>query len=453
MSISPPDHSGPRSLTEKVREWAFVSSLVYVVVGFLVASCVPSTATEDPGIPTMVGHTTPSVRSSPQPSLDTELETQVPGHTAEPTNRNTQLESDTVKVCPQLAEVTFQELGLSESTSLVVLPTDDPLPGEWRVLTADSNLRGLTVGELRATPFAFIGMSPEKEKFAFYVTSNGGEPEYSLLVGHLIDGSVRPIIEGLEKPFTAEWVDADRIVLLDDRFESTWLSPELLINTATGETTDLPDVSLEIAHDFSPDGSRVIYLGSNEQDQSQEMRVWRLRDLTSSEEEEVLARMDLSHVRVAGEALVNWGPKGIAAAVLSSGSLQITVDISESQIKDPHASGTIINFDMPSTAHTLKWWATDNSLLAIRRSIGEFEGDTGGTQEFFILNTVDMKLYEYCLPDELMPGRILASADNTYLGWTTLREGEQGSIILDLENGHWAWLEGWEILGWGQRKP
>jgi hypothetical protein len=68
------------------------------------------------------------------------------------------------------------------------------------------------------------------------------------------------------------------------------------------------------------------------------------------------------------------------------------------------------------------------------------------------LDTSKWVLYDYCLPQNLIPGITHDSAEERFLAWTVV--GPNNSIactvVVELATGRRAWLLGWEVLGWGE---
>jgi hypothetical protein len=106
----------------------------------------------------------------------------------------------------------------------------------------------------------------------------------------------------------------------------------------------------------------------------------------------------------------------------------------------------------PSTVLGIGWWSSDSGLIAINRRFGKWEGDPSGPAEFRLLDTSKWLLYDYCLPQNLMPGIVHNSADERFLAWTVVGPNNSiaGTVIVELATGRRAWLPGWEVLGWGE---
>jgi hypothetical protein len=194
---------------------------------------------------------------------------------------------------------------------------------------------------------------------------------------------------------------------------------------------------------FSPDAWQIIHINS-----LLPMRRWELYDYSTGDSEVVFPWMDTSRVLYPYYVSLNWTASGVSMAFMDATSLEIVVNIPPDSISQKNVP--VQKVALPGKAATswgIDWWSLDNTLVALKRSLGEL-GDQGGPNQFYLLNTRHWILYDYCT----VPSYPYASADERYLAWVTIDpvSSSRGTMVMELATGRRVWLPGWEVLGWGE---
>ena len=89
--------------------------------------------------------------------------------------------------------------------------------------------------------------------------------------------------------------------------------------------------------------------------------------------------------------------------------------------------------------------------MAFKRILGGDDPLATSPRKFYILDMERIVLYDYCLPEQIQPVSLFASADDRFIAWKIVGENEvEGTYVLELASGRRAWIPNVEVLGWGE---
>lgn len=372
----------------------------------------------------------------------------IPTLTPAPTSRPTQPSepqpiTPSIKArCPAQPEVSLSELGLESTSHLIVVPTDDGSSTQWTLLGRDLTPKRILDSTFDGKPLSFGGTAPDQRWFAFYSLGKN-EPNLDLWISS-IDGTTQQLaLENLEHPNYFQWLNNQTIVMYE-RSDLPWYTTSVRIDPFTSESISLAPVFLDFGiYAFSPDVSQVIYLEGFPY-------AWKLYDYTANSKQTILPWMDASRIELPNYASVSWTEHGVSVALMDATAMELVVNLPSDSLSQMDVPRHRILFSDKSTAWGFNWWSSDNRLIAFRRAFGESNGIPTGPIKFYILDTVPWVLYDYCLPEDLIPDFLFASADQRFLSWTGIQSNIMGTVVMEIATGRRAWLSGWKTLGWGE---
>jgi len=393
---------------------------------------------------------TPLAVAIPSPTLAVTTEqptTLVPTATGRgaPVVETTDVQARVVTRCPPDATVDLIALGMPGNWALLQSPDREEDLRKWQLLLQTKEQ--VPVGgvlDIPGTWLEFRGISPSHRQVASYAYRDLSDT-IDIWVLSPEAGTTTRVVEGLDRPRVVEWLGDGTLAILDNsggQWPSTWM----LVDVTTAGQRRLPEVQLELAHAFSPDGTRLIYLAPVKGG-------WqvRLRDFDADTDDRVLPWLEPEVIQSPSSIRIQWTDAGVTLSVIDSLRLTVTVALSPDSLLSKAAPTGIIEFPRGAMRSISSWFSPDGRWIAIWRGYGEYLGSPDTTWEFLILDTHGWSLYDYCLPSEwLAPGAIAGSPDGQFL--TLAREGI-GSVVLDLATGKRAYLEGQFVSGWLVTSP
>lgn len=408
------------------------------------------TATAAPS-PNFTATNVPTATIAPSPRFtvtNAQTATATPTQTLILTPTYGQVEPPIELYCPVQPEVSLAELGVSTTSRLIVVPSDDQLQTLWSLVGIDMTPERIPTTPVSDMPFLYHGTSPDQHWFTFYAWSEDGLG-FDLWISS-IDGKTQWLaVQGFERLYSLHWVN-DQTIIIFERSAPGQIWPEtfLRLNPFTTEIASLESVYLDLGvYAFSPDASQVIYL-------ARIPYTLKLHDYQTDAEKTIFPWLETSRISLPNDISLNWTASGVSAALMDSSSLDLAINIPPAMLGQRYVSMQRVLLPGESTALDITWWSSDSGLIAVKQAFGESEGDLSGPAQFYTLDTTRWVLYDYCLPEELYPGIIHASADDRFLAWAVRDRSDsghfEGTVIMEPATGRRAWLRDMVVIGWGE---
>jgi hypothetical protein len=341
------------------------------------------------------------------------------------------------KRCPDQPDVPLSDLGLNESTRLIVTP-DMPYENinSWVLVDATLKTRHI-FADISNKAFNYW-ISPNKQwialrlrddvtyKYSFWITS--------------IDGQQRNRLIREVKPTTLfQWTDNQTLMAFD--YDTS--APTLRLHPFTTPTTEeLKPVLLDLeflAYDFNPDATKLIYLKPYERP-----RRWVYYDYLTGESQTAFPDMDVRQIEGSYNVFVNWRSENFSLAVMLQNRLELALNVPADTLSKQEFPEYQIIFSEGNWWNFIEWWSMGNRYIAFDRDISLMHD---GPYRSYILDTDRWVLYDYCIDARGMR----FSADERFFA-TTEYEGEslKGTTIVDISSGKRALLKGVNLVDWAE---
>jgi hypothetical protein len=356
-----------------------------------------------------------------------------------------EIQARVVSRCSTETETGISQLGLPGNWGLLLSAESEEDFRNWESLGAGGQTAALDVaGYPSASWLEFRGVSPSHRLIALYAYTEDHDL-VDLWVATAADGTARRIAEGFDRPHVIEWLSDETLAVFDGgapRWYSTWI----LLDVATGARRHLPEVWLELAHAFSPDGSRLIYLSP-----ARGGREVRLHEFEDAADYRILPWIDPGRIQIASNIWMQWTTAGVTVALLDGVSLTVASNLQVGDLLTVPIGPRTLLFQREATQFLSYWFSSDGRWIALWRGYGDYFRDPNTEWEFLVLDTTGWALYDYCLPAEwLSPANIRGSPDGGFLSLTVRGVG---TVILDLTTGARAYLPGQYVWGWVVSTP
>jgi hypothetical protein len=425
--------------------------LTLVLLSTLIPSCAPASLPQAPGakatnpvpevtylpvatspLPT---RQVPTMTATAPPDI-TILASVIPVRTALPqpvTIVNPAIE----KRCPDQPDVPLSDLGLNESTRLIVTP-DKPYENidSWVLVDAAQKTRHI-FADISNKIFNYW-ISPNKQWVALRLRDDVTY-KYSFWIAS-IDGQRRNRLIREVKPTTLfQWTDNQTLMAFD--YDAS--APILRLHPFTTPTMEeLEPVILDLeflAYDFNPDATKLIYLMPYERP-----RRWVYYDYRTGESQAAFPDMDVSQIEGSYNVDVNWRSENFSLAFTLHDRLELALNVSADTLSSSMFPEYQIIFPDESVWLYVNWWSAESRLIAFTRI---FSLDRTGPSHSYILDTQRGVLYDYCTGTK----GIRVSADERFFA-TTEYEGEslKGTTIVDISSGKRALLKGVNLVDWAE---
>jgi hypothetical protein len=344
-----------------------------------------------------------------------------------------------VKRCPSQPELALSELGLSDSARLIVTAIDNPSRTDFWLIDSQLN----TTSSLEHIDGSSVLQISPDQRWAAYTLRVEKEVGYAYdLWVSSIEGDERMKILSSERLLNYLWSDHKTLVVIDREASA----PTFRINPFDMEIIPLDPVIIDVGawqFTFDPSGTKLIYLPAD----YMRPESWKLYDYSTGEEANVFPGMDVSRIELPPDVSVSWKSTGVSLAFMDEHNLDLANNVPSVALQERPFPTHTISFPDKSIRRHFLWWSSDNRLLAFLRYLELHPGDYTGPAQFFVLDTVEWVLVDYCVD----PGSIYASVDERFLAITTHDSNEQyGTLIVEIATGKRAWLEGVRVRGWAE---
>jgi hypothetical protein len=344
------------------------------------------------------------------------------------------------KRCPDQPDVPLSDLGLNESTRLIVTP-DKPYENINSWMLIDATLKTRHVFAYIPTENVFTyWISPNKQWVALMLKND--DDNYSLWIAS-IDGQQRKRLLGEVRYSTwFRWTSDQTLVAFD--YDAS--APILRLHPFTTPTMEeLEPVFLDLefyAYDFNPDASKLIYLTPIYLKPAH----WVLYDYLTGVSKAAFPEMDFSQIEGSYNVFVNWRSENFSLAVVLQNRLELALNVPADILFKQEFPEYQIIFSEGNWWNFIEWWSAGNRYIAFDR---DFSLVQEGPYLSYILDTERWVLYDYCIDARGMR----FSADERFFA-TTEYEGERlkGTTIVDVSSGKRALLKGVNLVDWAEVK-
>jgi len=354
-----------------------------------------------------------------------------------------ELEGEITLRCPSNAITRMSSLGIRPDWALLASSEIAEDMRRWQIIDQQGEMTPLQMLDNATEWTSFAGVSPNRRSVAYFTVGQRNEL-LDLWVSSTSGGESTLLAEGFQRRHVLEWISDEAIAVFDGG-GGPWYSTWLIINTANGEQRTLPSIWLELAHAFSPDGSKLIYLDLAPEGG----REFRLREFETGSDYRVFPWVHPDRIQQRSNVWIQWTTDGVSLALMDSRSLTIALNVAEESLTAETTSATSLTFPREATTWGMSSFAPDSTSLPIWRGYGEYFADPETEWELFLLDTADWRLYDYCLtPEWKSPNVIETSPDGRFLSISRIHVGEVGTMVLDSMTGRRAYLPGLGVWGW-----
>ncbi|MBN2118693.1 MAG: hypothetical protein JW730_19120 [Anaerolineales bacterium] len=374
-------------------------------------------------------------------------------------------------VSPNRREVKLAELGLNDSTSLLLyyqpsnslriisgkdvtpqkIPNIDPGANFTRI-----NLRHISPDHKWFTYYTFKEVKDDLVYHDYWISSINGKNQWI-------------IAPGVSSGMYAEWVTNEQIELW--HYQSRYNCPKriAILNPFSRETVVPPEApSSPIPQcvfplSTNPDGTKTIYYEEG-------TWTWNIFDFNTGAKQRVFPWLSQSEASKLWPRYIRWLPSGITLALPNHDSVDFAIDLQPSSASDINgqwnklllpSSNTILNNSFP-------WWSLDDGLIGFDMVESDvdliIDRRESPPSKFIILDLRHSILYDYNLDRAKTGDRqkvsdyfISASADNRFLAWTIYEPPDMSyaseTVVLERATGRIARIKGFEFFGWGEVEP
>ncbi|MBK9008611.1 MAG: hypothetical protein IPM31_16670 [Anaerolineae bacterium] len=351
--------------------------------------------------------------------------------------------------------VELSDLKLKPTTRILVL---DPKSDQVLAISDNSIDPVFSIQSKANILRSGISMSPDRRWFAYLVIDEG----FNIWISS-VDGTQHFV--GIKNAIGSSfrWLNNEKIIVYDRRGLGLDCPSEMQIfNPFSGDVNNVPDISTQGSQYcfpipyFNPDFSQVMYLNSE--------LGWQIYDYRTQTSYSVLPGLNTSP---GGEkSYFYWGKDGLSFAIPDSGKITYAFDLPDTAfLSKPTVSTISLPKGMVNENALFTFWIPEDQIIGLDLvATGEkiFLG-CDIPQTFATINLATRTLNNYCLNRSLFYDQIggawfmYISADHRFVGWTIreLPSNEEplGVVILDTETGKLSYLEGYELLGFGELGP
>ena len=379
------------------------------------------TSTPASGLPTTAPH-------SPTPALQT------PG-----------IQARVVSRCSIETGNGISNLDLPEDWALLLSAESEGDFRNWESLGPGGEAAALDVaGYPSASWLEFRGVSPSHRLIALYAYFEDTDL-IDLWVASPGNGMAWRVAEGFDRPYVLEWL-SDEVLAVFDGGTPRWYTTWILVDVATGARRQLPEVWLELAHAFSPDGSQLIYLSP-----VRGGREVHLYDFEEGTDNRILPWLDPGRIQIASNIWMQWTTAGVTVALVDGARITVAPNVPVGGLATDTGVVRTLVFPREATRSFSYWFSNDGRWIALWRGYGGYFMFPDTQWEFLVLDTTEWILYDYCLPTQwLSPATISGSPDGSFVSLTSLGVG---SVVLDLTTGARAYLPSRYVWGWVVTSP
>ncbi len=343
-----------------------------------------------------------------------------------------------VERCPDQSDVPLSDLGLNESTRLIVTP-DKTYENINSWMLVDSTLKTRHVfADITSENVFTYWISPNKQWVALMLKND--DDNYSLWIAS-IDGQQRKRLLGEARYSTwFRWTSDQTLVAFD--YDAS--APILRLHPFTTPTMEeLEPVVLDLefyAYDFNPDASKLIYLTPIYLKPAH----WVLYDYLTGVSKAAFPEMDVSQIEGSYNVFVNWRSENFSLAVVLQNRLELALNVPRDTLFKQEFPEYQIIFSEGNWWNFIEWWSAGNRYIAFDR---DFSLVQEGPYRSYILDTDRWVLYDYCIDARGMR----FSADERFFA-STEYEGEslKGTTIVDISSGKRALLKGVNLVDWAE---
>lgn len=372
-------------------------------------------------------------------------------------------------VAPDKREVELAELGLSDSTRLILYYE----PSNSLRVMSGKDIQPQKIPnidpEARFSRYNLRHISPDRKWFVYYTFTEVKDnlAYYDFWVSS-VDGKEQWVFaSGVNGGTNAAWVTNDQIEL--------WYSPAwgncsqrvTILNPFSGESFVPPEVpSSPLPHcvlplSTSPDNSKLIFLEEG-------TGKWSIFDFNTGTKQSVFPWLSQSDAYNLVPRFIRWLPSGITYALPNGDSIEFIVDLSPSSASSIDSKRNKLKLPAPYEIvdKWFSWWSLDDGLIGFDMVQVNYNSPTLPMEEsppsmFVIFDLRNLTLYDYNLDRAKTGDRqkksdpfISSSADNRFLAWTIYEPPDMShpseTAILEIATGRVARIKGFEFFGWGE---
>lgn len=443
-----------------------MKTLLSTFLFLFLAACTPSLIVVTQTTPVDIASTNSSITATSLPPAITSSVTdlsQVNTPTHAPIRPKVEI------IAPDKREVQLQDLGLSNSTRLILYyhPSDS-----LRIMSGQ-DIRPQRIPNINSKGIINYGIkiSPNEKWFIYHVFKERREgiAYYDLWISS-IDGRQQKIaVSNVQGATEARWVTNEKLEL--------WYYPdgaracperELLVDPFAQETLIPPTVPPSTEpHCFfplstSPDQSKLIY-------RNKDSELWNIFDFDTGNSQNVFPWLSQSDSFALWPNYVQWLPSGITYVLPNQESIDYALDLSPTSAMDIGSQWNKILLPESNKIlwNAFPWVSLDDGLIGFDMIDAQTNpldnSEDSPSSKFVVLDLWHSILYDYNF-DRAKTGDtqrvsdyfVYASADNRFLAWTISRPPGMGNpietVVLDRKTGRIARVKGFEFLGWGEVK-
>ena len=419
---------------------------------------IPSGTSNPISTPTIQRSLTPTITKTPT-VVTTTPTPETP--TKSPTNENRAINPEITQICPDLRELPWEDLGLTQEYKLIVEPIDPQIDGFWVISGGDSISQVIPHTDDSDWQYRFEGISPNGEWLIYY---RGPENSFETTLWiSSIDGSQRWELMPIDSRNFAGWASDEEVIIGGKSDQREYYTPILRINPFILEADPLPPLSetgiglLNIIIDGNIHyriyydkyygnqvGNEQFVLYNYDTNEMQLVLNW-LKDsgLDFRDPFNLYYRMRLFETPNDLISAIIDQPYGIDI-MDEMNLITITASLSYQEVM----TQVILPGEGPDTQIT--WISTIHRLIALDR-LDYYQAEPRPSQ-FYTFDYHTMILTDYCLDRGKFAPFSSSSPDERYLAWTVDDETTghpKETVILDLKTGYLARINGVEVLGWG----
>lgn len=363
-------------------------------------------------------------------------------------------------ISPDNRVVDLSELGLGPGTIVLLMDSN------WEQVYTIGAADGFVLKELRLPEEVrpdTIEFSPDGKQIAFLVFKgmrNSGTAIYGLWISGADGRQPHEALGDTESLFDLRWL-SDRHVAISWYQSSGRCPGEVkVIDATTGEVRNMPNVNHLINAGplplcfpipfYNPDLSKGIIVDP--------LIGWKLIDFNSVWRGRVMAGVDATR---RDKYRFSWDYDGVSFAFPEEDRIAFDFSLSEEELLAPDMKPEValLPTGYEIANNYIEWWQPDAGLVGF----GVRESGDMGTGFSEILIAVDLNsaiLRDYALDMGEMDDRhgepwfVQASVDGRFIGWPVMEPPRNhpalGSVILNLETGRLSYIDGLEIVGFGE---
>jgi hypothetical protein len=383
------------------------------------------------------------------------------------------------RFCPEQRVVPFSELGLNDSTRLILREAD--------VHHAENDVFIWTLSVTQTQPVTVpnivpgarifsdnILFSPNGELFLYRgpgYTTGGDEWLYDFWISSIDGYRQWKLASNIDAYTNPKWISNEEIEF--------WRASRPYVNCSTLEFTinpytlvikdapNLPDLFGEYCAYpgwiLSPDRSQALYPINGNIFNSQ----WVINDLNSGHHNTVFPWLNVIDLYEPFRMHIRWTESGFDFVFLQPYGFDLLMDLPVSAVEDSEVPWEKYSLPREILNYHLNWWSTDNRYFSfdmVDEGVDQLEmAGESQPSHFYLFDAQTRILRDYCL-DRGRFGEISGQAgmpkvslDGRYMAWgiyetPNSRRYPYGIEILDLETGRMAELNlgTLDLLGWGE---